>query len=77
MGRIVQSRLDPETLELLTRLRRSTGLSESELLRRGLRRLAEQDPRAQRSRIVGVGRFASKVADLASSKRRLRGFGRS
>lgn len=77
MGRIVQSRLDPETLDLLTRLRRSTGLSESELLRRGLRRLAEQEPRARHSRIVGVGRFASKVADLASNKRRLRGFGRS
>jgi hypothetical protein len=77
MGRIVQSRLDPETQELLTRLRRRTGLSDSELLRRGLRRLAEQEPRARRARIVGVGRFASKVADLASNKRRLRGFGRS
>jgi hypothetical protein len=77
MGRIVQSRLDPETLKLLTRLRRSTGLTDSELLRRGLRRLAEREPRARRHRIVGVGQFASKVTDLASNKRRLQGFGRS
>jgi Ribbon-helix-helix protein, copG family len=77
MGRIVQSRLDPETLDLLTRLRRRTGLSDSELLRRGLHRLAENGPRARRHRIVGVGKFASKVTDLGSSKRHLRGFGRS
>ena len=77
MGRIVQARLDPETLDLLTRLRRSTGLSDSELLRRGLRRLAERGARARRHRIVGVGRFASTVTDLASNKRRLQGFGRS
>jgi ribbon-helix-helix CopG family protein len=77
MGRIVQSRLDPETLDLLTRLRRRTGLSDSELLRRGLHRLAENSPRARRHRIVGVGKFASKVTDLGSSKRHLRGFGRS
>jgi len=77
MGRIVQSRLDPETLDLLTRLRRRTGLSDSELLRRGLHRLAENGPRARRHRIVGVGKFASKVTDLGSNKRHLRGFGRS
>jgi hypothetical protein len=77
MGRIVQSRLDPETLDLLTRLRRSTGLSDSELLRRGLRRLAEREPRTRRLRIVGVGKFASTVDDLGSNKHRLRGFGRS
>jgi len=77
VGRIVQSRLDPETLDLLTRLRRRTGLSDSELLRRGLHRLAENRPRARRHRIVGVGKFASKVTDLGSNKRHLRGFGRS
>jgi hypothetical protein len=77
MGRIVQARLDPETLQLLTRLRRSTGLSDSELLRRGLRQLAEGGRAARRPRIVGVGKFASTVSDLASNKQRLQGFGRS
>jgi hypothetical protein len=77
MGRIVQARLDPETLDLLARLRRNSGLSDSELLRRGLRRLAEQAPRARRHRIVGVGKFASAVSDLGSNKRRLREFGGS
>jgi len=77
MGRIVQARLDPETLGLLTRLRRRTGLSDSELLRRGLHRLAEEQRRSRHYGIVGVGKFASKVTDLASNKRHLRGFGRS
>jgi hypothetical protein len=77
MGRIVQSRLDPETLAVLIRLRRTTGLSDSELLRRGLRRLAEGELRGRRHPIVGVGRFASKAADLASNTQHLRGFGGS
>ncbi len=77
MGRIVQSRLDPETLGLLTRLRQRTGLSDSELLRRGLRRLAEDSPQPPRHRIIGIGKFGSKVKDLGSNKRYLRGFGRS
>jgi hypothetical protein len=77
MSRVVQARLDPETLDLLTRLRRRTGLSDSELLRRGLRRLAEQGARAGRHRIVGVGKFASTATDLASNKRRLQGFGQA
>jgi len=77
MGRIVQARLDPETLGLLTKLRRRTGLSDSELLRRGLHRLAEEQRRSRHYGIVGVGKFASKVTDLASNKRHLRGFGRS
>ncbi|TMB58924.1 MAG: ribbon-helix-helix protein, CopG family [Deltaproteobacteria bacterium] len=75
--RIAQARLDAETLDLLTRLRRRTGLSGSELLRRGLRQLAHEQPRSRHSRIVGVGKFASKKPDLASNKKHLRGFGRS
>ncbi len=77
MGRIVQSRLDPATLDLLARLRRRTGFSDSELLRRGLRRLAEDGPRGRRRRIVGVGKFTSRTTDLASNKEHLRGFGGS
>jgi hypothetical protein len=77
MGRIVQARLDDGTLELLARLRRRTGLTDSELLRRGVRRLAEDEPKPPRRRISGVGKFASKVPDLATNKKHLEGFGRS
>jgi transposase InsO family protein len=77
MGRIVQSRLDAETLELLARLRRRTGLTDSEILRQGVRRLAEVAGPIPRRRIVGVGKFTSGVADLGSNKKHLKGFGRS
>ena len=77
MGHIVQARLDPETRNLLARLKRRTGLSDSELLRRGVRRLEEERSTSRRPRIVGLGKFASPVTDLGSSKRHLRGFGRS
>jgi len=77
MGRIVQSRLDDETLQLLARLRRRTGLTDSEILRRGVRRLAEEATPSRRRKIVGLGKFASGVADLGSNKAHLKGFGRS
>lgn len=77
MGRIVQARLDEDTLSLLTRLRRRTGLTDSELLRRGVRRLAQEAGTTPRRRIVGVGEFVSKVSDLATSKKHLKDFGRS
>ena len=76
MGRIVQSRLDLETIELLARVRRRTGLSDSEILRRGVRRLAEDVLPTRRRRIVGLGRFASGSDDLGSNKKHLKGFGR-
>ena len=77
MSRIVQARLDDDTLALLGRLRRHTGLMSSELLRRGVRRLAEETKPLGRRRIVGVGRFASKVSDLATNPRHMKGFGAS
>lgn len=77
MGKIVHARLDEESHALLQRLRRTTGLTESEVLRRGLRVLAAQSPGGRSRRIVGLGKFASGRADLGSNKRHLRRFGRS
>lgn len=72
---IVHARLDADTQRILERLRRRTGLRDSELIRRALRALdAAAVPGA--SRIVGVGKFASGIGDLASNKRHLDGFGR-
>jgi len=75
MSRTVQARLDDETRALLERLRRRTGLSESELLRRGLRLLATEAGARRRRTIIGLGRFASGRPDLGSDKRHLEGFG--
>ena len=76
MNKLVQARLDPATAELLARLRRATGENDSEIVRRGIAALSQTLPRARTRRIHGLGRFASKVADLGSNKRHLSGFGR-
>jgi ribbon-helix-helix CopG family protein len=77
MPKVVQARLDDETQELLQRLRRRTGLTESELLRRGIRALASLPPSGRGPRVIGVGRFQSGIRDLGSNKAHLEGFGRS
>jgi hypothetical protein len=77
MARMVHARLDDETDGLLRRLRRSTGLQDSELIRRGLRALDALAGRPGRPNVIGLGAFASGVSDLGSSKRHLDGFGGS
>lgn len=62
---------------MLQRLKRSTGLSDSELVRRGLEALAQVQPGARPERVIGIGKFDSGVGDLGSNKRHLRGFGKS
>jgi hypothetical protein len=76
MAKVVQARLDDETDELLTELRRRTGLSDSELVRRGVRSLAALSRPASGLRILGMGRFASGICDLGSNRAHLKGFGR-
>lgn len=76
MGRIVQARLDEETSEMLKDLRQRTNLSESELVRRGIRSLAVVPPGGGGVRVVGIGRFASGRRDLGSNKTLLKGFGK-
>jgi hypothetical protein len=77
MARSIQARLDAEADALLRRLKRATGLSDSELVRRGLEALAQAQPGGSAERVVGVGQFDSGVDDLGSNKRHLRGFGKS
>lgn len=76
MAKLVQARLDDETDELLKELRKRTGLSDSELVRRGVRSLAESLPTRAGVRVIGVGRFSSGVRDLGSNKAHLAGLGR-
>jgi predicted transcriptional regulator len=73
---VVHARLDPETRRTLDRLRRSTGLTDSELIRRALRVFVERETRGSRRRIIGLGEFESGVSDLATNPDHLAGFGR-
>jgi hypothetical protein len=77
MTAIVHARLDAVTLRLLRRLKRRNGWSDSEIVRRGVRALAEAElPREQTQRkIVGLGRFTSGRSDLGSNPRYLDDFG--
>jgi hypothetical protein len=75
-SRVVHARLDAKTERVLGELTRRTGLSESELLRRGLLALSEPSP-SRRRPVIGVGKFDSGKTDLGSNKQHLRGFGNS
>jgi hypothetical protein len=75
--KIVHARLDPETQHILARLRRSSGLTDSALVRRALRILAVTELRTGSVRVIGQGEFESGVDDLGSNARHLDGFGRS
>jgi hypothetical protein len=72
---IVRVQLDAETRLTLDRLRRSTGLTDSELVRRALRAFADREARGSRPRTFGLGQFESGVSDLATNRSHLAGFG--
>lgn len=73
---IVHARLDPETRDILARLRRRTGLRDSELIRRALRALDASPKQKRGVQVIGLGKFESGVSDLGSNDAHLRGFGR-
>ena len=78
MQNIVHARLDEQTREIMRRLQRRHGWSESEIVRIGIRALADTDLLAgeQAKRIFGLGKFASGIDDLGSNDEHLEGFGR-
>lgn len=77
MAHTIHARIDRETQALLIRLRRRTGLSDSALLREGLRAVARERLLGKQPRIAGLGRFASGRRDLGSNRGLLADFGRS
>ncbi len=77
MAKTVHARIDRETEALLKRLTRRTGLTESEVLRLGLKAIARDRLLAHDPRIAGLGQFASGRKDLGSNPRHLARFGRS
>lgn len=76
MAKVVHARLDDEADHLLAKVRKQSGLSNSEIIRRGLRLLATQPLAGTSPRVIGVGRFASGRRDLGSNKAHLSGLGR-
>ncbi len=77
VGKIIQARINDETEEMLEILKKQ-GFSESKAIREGIKLLSLTVVQKQRSKseIVGLGKFESKVEDLGSNKKHLRGFGR-
>lgn len=76
MKMTVQARLDRQSQAALESLKKRLGWSQSRIVREGLRLLASRHMSPQHPKIIGIGRFASGVADLGSNKSHLEGFGR-
>jgi len=71
----VQARLDEETQEKLRGLVRSLGISQSEVIREGIRLMEKQHAKPKHRKIIGVGEFDSGITDLGSNKAHLEGYG--
>ncbi len=76
MSDIIHARVEGEVLELLERLRRRLGTSDSDIVRRGIRALAEVELSGAPRKIIGVGAFESDTDDLGSNDEHLAGFGK-
>ena len=78
MKAYIHARLGEKDRVVLEKLKHSTGRSESELVRRGLHLVAEEEGR-QRSALAlagrSVGRFKKGPKDLSSNRKQLEGFG--
>ena len=78
MKSYIHARLSEEDRVVLKRLKQTTGRTESEIVRHGLKLVAEAEDR-QRSALDlagrSVGRFKHGPKDLSSNKKWLEGFG--
>jgi hypothetical protein len=74
----IHARLSPEERAILEQLKRASGYTESQILRRGLR-LVSEELRARPSALDvagrSVGKFKTGPKDLATNRKHLEGFG--
>jgi hypothetical protein len=74
----IHARLSPEDRAILDQLKRESGYTESQILRRGLR-LVSEELRARPSALDvagrSVGKFKRGPKDLATNRKHLEGFG--
>ena len=78
MKTYIHARLSKEDRAVLEDLKKSTGYSESELVRRGLQLVSDQLGRKRSAlELAGrsVGKFKKGPRDLAANKKHLEGFG--
>ncbi len=78
MKTYIHARLGEDDRVVLERLKRSTGRTESEIMRRGLRLVAEEEGRRRSALDLAgrsVGRFRKGPRDLSTSRKHLEGFG--
>jgi len=73
----VQARLDEESAAALETLERRLGLSSSEVVRASLCLMVKQhsEPKKNRLKFLGIGKFDSGVTDLSTNKKYMEGFG--
>ncbi len=74
----IHARLRDEDRIALERLKRSTGRTESDLVRRGLQLVAEEEGRRRSALDLAgrsVGRFKKGPRDLSTNRKHLEGFG--
>jgi hypothetical protein len=78
MANSIQARLDDETESMRERLKATTGWTDSEIIRRGIKLLAAVTPaKARKGRFTGVGKYDSGIPDLATNPKHMEGFGES
>ena len=78
MKSYIHARLNEEDRAVLSDLKKSTGHSETELIRRGLRLLLKEAGRKQSALDVAgssAGKFKKGPKDLSANKKHLAGFG--
>jgi hypothetical protein len=78
MKTYIHARLGKEDRIVLDRLKQSTGRTESEIVRRGLKLVAEEEGRRRSALDLAgrsVGRFKKGPRDLSTNKKHLKGFG--
>jgi hypothetical protein len=76
MGSSVQARLDAETQEALRGLVRNLGISQSEVIREGIRLMEMRHTKPKHRKIIGVGQFDTGIPDLSTNPKHMEGFGK-
>lgn len=75
MSQTIQARLDADTANLRDELRRRLGMSDSDIVREGIKALAPLIPPMKPKKFVGQGKYDTGIPDLGSNKKYLEGLG--
>jgi len=76
MSSVIHARLDTDTDALRNELQKRLGWNDSQIVREGIKALSALVRTNGKKKIIGLGKFASGIKDLGSSKQHLKGFGK-